>query len=379
VLVERRSTLKEFFTMPAPRVLSCLAILALTALLPAQTPPTAYTITEAIAGASAGSTMTVYRNGTKALTDMFHPAQPDGAPARHTLTFYDLAANTSHTWDPAITPPSCSVGTFSGGWGDPFEATAELTASIAKGDLKPAGMETLHGIPTKVYAGVTQGMNLKAWLDEKDGLVIKMAFGAPGATMTTMVDISKVSFAPPPASLLAMPAYCASVKPPPTPAEVFAAETGDSGANFVNAIYGPGSNNSCSVVLRVVNAKSMAPITRRWQAAIDTTYNQDAPTPPHYEFGVGNDGTSTFAGGGLHEITSQIHNDMLRIDNPPAYFNLGMNVVQPGHGAGVGLIYRQCFAPVTMLYYILKDPADPGKGGDWLYAKSGKYAAVPTH
>jgi hypothetical protein len=101
-------------------------------------------------------------------------------------------------------------------------------------------------------------------------------------------------------------------------------------------------------------------------------------SPPAYSFGVGNDGTSTFSGGGLHEITSQIHNDMLRLDNPPAYFNLGMNVVQPGHGAGVGLIYRQCFAPVTMLYYVLKDPNDPGQGGDFLYAKSGKYASVPA-
>jgi hypothetical protein len=32
-----------------------------------------------------------------------------------------------------------------------------------------------------------------------------------------------------------------------------------------------------------------------------------------------------------------------------------------------------------MLYYILKDPNDPGSGGDFLYAKAGKYAAVPTH
>jgi hypothetical protein len=123
----------------------------------------------------------------------------------------------------------------------------------------------------------------------------------------------------------------------------------------------------------------MAPVTRRWQAAIDTTYNQDNPTPPHYEFGTGRDGSSTFAGGGIHEITSQIHNDMLRIDNPPAYFNLATNVVQPGHGTGIGLVYRQCFAPVTMLYYVMKDPNDIGAGADFLYAKAGKYAAVPTH
>ena len=295
------------------------------------------------------------------------------------LTLYDLKAGVSHTWDPSITPPSCSVGNFSGDWGDPFEATTELADPIKNGDLKPAGVESVNGIPTKVFAGVTQGASLKAWIDQKDNLVIKAEYGAPGGPMTNMVDIRSVSFAPPAASLFVLPAYCASVKPPPTPAELMAEETGDSGDNFVNAIYGPGSKNSCSIVVRVVAAKTMAPVTRRWQFAIDTTYNQDDPNPPHYEFGVGNDGTSTFSGGHIHELTSQIHNDMLRIDNPPAYFNTAMNVVQPGHGTGTGLIYRQCFAPVTMLYYVLKDPADIGKGADWLYAKAGKYAAVPAH
>ena len=365
--------------MSTPQVFACLGLLAVSSLLPAQTTPkTAYTITQNVAGASTGSYMTVYRNGTKAVTDMYYAAQPDAA-AHHAITYYDLTAGASHTWDPAITPPSCSVATFTGDWGDPFAATAELSAAIAKGDLKPAGTETLHGIPTKVYAGATQGMNLKAWFDEKDGLVIKMAFGAPGAAMNTMVDVTKVSFAPPPAALLTMPAYCASVKPPPTPAELIAAETGDSGDNWVNAIYGPGSKNSCSILVRVVGAKTMAPINRKFQAAIDTTYNQDAPTPPHYVFGVGNDGTSTYAGGGLHEITNQVHDGMLRIDNPPAYFNFGINIPTPNHGADVGLIYRQCFAPVTMLYYILKDPNNPADGGDWLYAKSGKYSTAPSN
>jgi len=154
-----------------------------------------------------------------------------------------------------------------------------------------------------------------------------------------------------------------------------AAETGDSGSNFVNAIYGPGSKAGCSIALHVVHAGTMAPLNRRYQVAIDTTYNQDAPNPPHYEFGSGTDGTSTFKGGGLHEITSQIRNGVLRIDHPPAYFNLSTNIVQPGRGAGIGLIYRQCFAPVTNLYYIVKDPDDLSKGADFLYAKSGKYAA----
>jgi len=361
--------------MPAPRILAFVGIIAVLSLAHAQTPPTAYTITQALQGGEDG-TMTIYRNGSQVVFEYRHAAKPDGTPASHSLSFYDLTAGVSHTWDPSINPPSCSVGKFSGDWGDPFASTAELTAAIAKGDLKPAGPETIGGIPTKVYAGVTQGTNLKVWLDEKDGLVIRLAFGAPGAAMQNMVDIRSVTFAPPPASLFTMPAYCASVKPPPTPAELIADETGDSGDNFVNGLYGPGSTNSCSIVIRVVAAKTMAPVTRPWQFAIDTTFNQDHPSP--YTFGVGNDGTSTFSGGSIHEISNQIHNDMLRIDNPPATFYKAMNVKQPGRGTEAGMIYRQCFAPVTMLYYVMKDPADIGKGADWLYAKAGKYAAVPA-
>jgi hypothetical protein len=365
--------------VPTPRTIACLGLLSLSTLLHAQTPPSAYTIVEALPGGSGQGTMTVYRSGTKAVIEYNHAAQPDGTPASRSLSLYDLTAGSTYSWDPAGSPITCGAGTFSGDWGDPFASTAELSGSIAKGDLKSAGTETINGIPTKVYAGTTQGASLKAWLDEKDGLLLRVAMGAPGGPMQNMVDIQKVSLTAPPASLFSLPASCASVHPPPTAAELIAAETGDSGDNYVNAIYGPGSKNSCSLTLRVVQAKTMVPINRKWQAAIDTTYNQDSPTPPSYQFGVGNDGTATFAGGGLHEITSEIRNGMLRIDNPPVYFNLSTNFIQPGRGAGTALIYRQCFAPITMLYFVLKDPNDPGAGGDWLYAKSGKYSSVPTH
>ena len=364
--------------MSTSRIFTSLCLLALTALLPAQTPPTAYTITQALAGPDAG-TMIIYRSGSQAMIEYRHPAKPDGTPASRSLNLYDLKTGTTHAWDPDAKPISCSAGTFTGDWGDPFAGTAELTTDIAKGDLKPTGTETVNGIPTRVYSGATQGMTIKAWLDVKDNLVVRSQFGAPGGPMTTMVDINKVSFTPPPASAFAIPPACASVKPPPSAADLLAEETGDSGANFVNAIYGPGSKNSCSIVVSVVAAKTMAPLNRKFQAAIDTTYNMDSPNPPHYVFGVGNDGTSTYSGGGLHEITSQIRNGMIRIDNPPAYFNFGVNIPTPHHGADVGLIYRQCFSPVTMLYYVVKDPNDPGQGGDYLYAKAGKYAPVPTH
>jgi hypothetical protein len=237
--------------MPTPRVLACFGLLALSTLLHSQAPPNAYTIVEALPGPNAG-TMTVYRSGNQALIDYKHPAQADGTPASRSLTLYDLKAGANYSWDPAGNPIACSAGTFSGDWGDPFAATAELSGSIAKGDLKPAGTETLNGIPTEVYAGTTQGASLKAWLDKKDGLVLRAAMSAAGGgPMQTMVDIQSVSLTAPPAALFALPATCAGIHPPPTAAELIAAETGDSGANFVNAIYGPGSKNSCSIAERV--------------------------------------------------------------------------------------------------------------------------------
>jgi hypothetical protein len=360
------------------RIIFCVGLVTAPLLAQAQTPPTAYTITEGL-GAARPGTMTVYRSGTNVVMETSQPAQPGGIAAQHTLSLYDLKAGVSHTWNPAATQISCSVAKFSGDWGDPYASSAELTAGIAKGDLKPAGTENLYGFPTKVYAGASDGMTVKAWFDEKDGLIIKAVFGPPGGAMSTIVDIRSISVAPPPASIFVLPAACAGAKLPPTAADLMADETGDDGANWVNAIYGPGSSNSCSIVVHVVAAKTMAPINRKYQAAIDTTYDQNSPTPPHYVFGVGTDGTSTYSGGGLHEITNQIHNGILRIDNPPAYFMLGINIPTPNRGADVGLVYRQCFAPVTMLYWVVKDPANPADGGDWLYAKSGKYAVATTH
>jgi hypothetical protein len=370
-----RPAYEGVFAMSIPRMLTCLGFLAFSPLTQAQTPPTAYAITEPIVG-SDGGTMTIYRSGAQVAMEYIHPNIPDGTPGHRSFSLYDLTAGVSHTWDPAITPSSCGVSKFSGGWGDPFDMTAELAPQIASGEFKPAGVETIAGVSTKVYANASPQETVKVWFDAKDNLVIRAQVIAANAAPQTLVDITKVSFAPPPASIFVLPAYCAGVKPPPTAAELIAEETGDSGDNWVSAGIGPGSKNTCSILLRVVAAKTMVPINRKYQVAIDTTYKIE--DPPHYTFGVGEDGTSTFSGGGLHEITNQVHNGMLRIDNPPAYFTFTVNVPTPHEGAAGGYIYRQCFAPVTVLYYILKDPSDPGKGTDFLYAKSGKYATVPT-
>ena len=273
--------------MLTPRVASCLGLLILSALLGAQTPPISYTITQN--APTPGSTNTIYRNGSKALTIFISPAQ-GATPASRTSTLYDLAAGVNYSWNPDDKNVPCSANHFSGDWGDPFGMIGDVTKEIANGDIKPAGSETISGVATQVYAGTSQGAAIKVWLDTKDSLVVRASFGPPGGPMQTMVDITKVSFATPAVSLFALPAVCAGVKPPPTAAELIADETGDDAANYVSAFTGPGSKDSCNVVLRVVKAKTMTPLMPI-QVGLDTQYDQNDPNPPHYEFGVADSGT----------------------------------------------------------------------------------------
>jgi hypothetical protein len=129
----------------------------------------------------------------------------------------------------------------------------------------------------------------------------------------------------------------------------------------------------------VVDAKTITPISNV-QVAIDTTYNQNDPNPPHYTYGAGNDGRMTFAGGGLHEITNTVHNGVVVLNNLPSYFNLDVNVVeQPGRASSSGLVYRQCFAPRQVLLWVINDRGKSTESSDVIWVKSGKYAAPPSH
>jgi hypothetical protein len=358
-----------------PRVSACLGLAICCAAVQAQTPPTAYTVTQNMGMNAPGATSTVYRNGSKALVVFNQPAQA-GTPTSRSYTLYDMAAGASYSWNPDATPVACSAGRFSGDWGDPFALSGEVTEGLKKGDLKAAGTDTVAGVTAQVLTGSSAQETEKVWFDQKDNLVLRATYTPTGAAQMTLVDVSKVSFAAPPASLFALPAACAGAKPPPTPAELIADETGDDAANYVNAFNGPGATNSCNVVLRVVNAKTMTPLTRV-QVAIDTTYDQN--NPPHYVSGISDSGIETFSGGGIHEITSQVHDGMVNLGTTPAYFLLDVNMIWPNHGSTGALIYRQCFTPTTVLLDVVKDFQQPTQSSDFLWVKSGKYATPPAN
>jgi hypothetical protein len=361
--------------MSIPRVLACLSLLAAPMFAIAQTSPTIYTITETMAGGTPGTTEIIYRLGDKALTDMRVPAQ-GATPAGRTLTLYDLKAQTTISWNPAANPPVCGgAGNFSGDWGDPFAMTADVKKDIASGEVKPAGTETVDGLTAQIYYGSSSQGTEKVWLDEKDGLVLRADVGAPGQPTMRWVDITKISLAAPDPAMFALPAVCAGVKPPPTPAQIIAEETGDDPGNYVTAFVGPGSKDSCNVVLRVVQAKTLAPLTNV-QVAIDTQYDQNDPNPPHYNFGVADSGRETFSGGHLRDLSAGVHNGVVSLGAVPSYFNLVVNAVHPGHSGGSGLIYRQCFAPTTVLLFLYKNYGQSDESVDAVWVKSGKYAAA---
>ncbi|HTX75462.1 MAG TPA: hypothetical protein VMD29_04575 [Terracidiphilus sp.] len=339
-----------------------------------QNPPTSYTIVQS---AGNNGTMTIYRNGSKAAIETSIPAN-GSTPAGHGITLYDLSTGTSISWSVNSDQPACGSGRFSGDWGDPFAATADIKDAIAKGQLKPSGTETVAGLPAKIYSGTIEGTAVREWFDEKDGLLVKSAMAAPGSQPQVFSEITKVTFGTPPAAKLTPPAACAGLKPPPTPAELIADETGDSAGNYITAFVGPGAKNSCNVVLRVLQAKTMAPLTNV-QVAIDTQYDQNDPNPPHYNFGVADSGRETFSGGHLHEITTGNHNGVVSLGTVPAYFNMVVNAVHPGHSGGPGLIYRQCFAPTTVLLFLYKNYGASDESVDALWVKAGKYATPPVN
>jgi hypothetical protein len=185
----------------------------------------------------------------------------------------------------------------------------------------------------------------------------------PGGAPTTMIEVKQVSYAKPAGTLLAVPPVClaAAANAPPSDQERIAAETGGNGANYVNAIMAPASKSTagCNVVLKIVQAGNLQPVPG---VKVGVDLQIDPNHMPSYNMG----GPQNFSGGHIQDMTGQVRNGALHITNAPPAFDVEL---QLGNGGGSALIYRQCFGPETTLLFVLKDPQNMGKGGDWLWAK----------
>jgi hypothetical protein len=333
--------------------------------------PTAYTVT-ANNGMFGTETVTkTYRLGSKALVDNRTPSDETGPKAIHIRTLYDLEKMVSLTWDPVNSSAPCGKGAFSGDWGDPFTEATELASQGAT----QVGAETIHGFAAnilEVFAGPSGKM--RVWVGTANNVILKAQMMPTSGAPQTVVEVTDVSLTPPPASVFAIPANCAAegaAPLPPTDDEKIEALTGGNPQDFARAIYGPGSKDSCTVLFRVVKAGSMEPITRGFQIAVDMNLANEPR--PSYTIGLSPGGRATFSGGGLHEVTPQIRNGVLRIDNAPDHFDVETSFGSGGSGSA--LIYKQCYAPQTVLLYVINNPDKLSDGGEFLWVKSGKYAA----
>jgi hypothetical protein len=360
-------------------------LLLLFALLPAtsqsQTIPTTYTITEIQSLFFPDINLTYYRDASRAAIDQSYPPR-DGKPrGYHIRTLFDLNAHTQYTWDLIDTSGGCGVATFSGDWGDPFVMSASMMTPDPKQTIKRSGPITVNGFVTNVIEATSPDGVIKIWQDPKTGLIIKATTTPTGHPATTFIEVKQLSLAALPASTFAMPAICAAAAAaprPPTEQQRIAAETGDTATNYSNAIMPPASKDSCSAFIRMMRAPStpngdMQPILTDFQIAIDPHVDQQHSA--QYITGVRQDGTVSYSGGDIHELTAQLHNGVLRVDNVPEYFQIATHFRNGGDASA--LIYRHCAGPQTVLLYIVKDPSDLSTGADWLWATAGKFATSP--
>jgi hypothetical protein len=287
-------------------------------------------------------TMQIYRDGSKAVIDLTNPpAGPGGKPSR-VRTIYDLQAHTNKNWDPGDPNATCGDGTFSGDWGDPLAMTAEVSSEMAKQKSASTGTETVNGFSASVFEfPLSDGSGkAKVWIEPKYGLVVRLQMGKGGTELRTIFETRQAIFAKPPASVFALPAACSAPHVDPDAVRI-AAETGEPASNFSDATRGTASKDSCTVLFRVVRAGSMAAVTAGFQLMMD-------------------------------QKAAQLQNGVLRIDNAPPQFNLDVRV---SNGGGEATIYRQCAGPQTTLLMVVKGLDKLGEGVDWLWVKSGKFAA----
>jgi hypothetical protein len=303
----------------------------------------------------------LYGSGSKVVVDQ------SGGGTR-TRKLYDLHARTVTLWDPDHAEIPCMAQNFTGDLPESEFATA---AEMEQQGLKATGhVESVNGFDAKVMEVSSPQGVIRAWWSPKFQLVVKTEMG-PNANPQLMEIVQQASLSAPDASEFALPASCAGVRVPMTEPQKMTRDTGDDPANFTDALLGPGATGACSMELRVYKAGTMERVTGGFQVGIDTTV--DATHPGSYTMGEHTDGTESFSGGGLHEVTSLIRNGTLRLPLPSPQFNL---LVHIAHGSdNQALIYRQCYAPQTRLLLILsQDTAQPNR---WLWVKAGKFATAP--
>ncbi len=267
---------------------------------------------------------------------------------------------------------------FSGDWGDSFGPG--LTDELTKLHTKEVGAEVVNGIHTKVIevdnpqAGLP---NYKMWLDTSYGEAVKLA----GPMRPERWRRSPRSRASRLESRRPRCSRCprrgrkpAAQPPPPTEAKQVAALTRRAGRQ-VHQVgeRGPGLEGVLRGAVPLVKPKTLAPVTTPFRVGVDAAgiYLEH---PPHYI--TGGTGKPYFQGGGLHEVTKDYKNGVLRIESAPPVFYLelswdvhGAAGRSPEGAAAPPMLYRQCNGKSAARLLLVADPEKPGEPSAWVWEK----------
>ncbi len=178
-------------------------------------PPDAYTLTETSSLIVPGQQIEIARDGSKAMVETAMPARTGGSAGVHARSVFDLSAHTNHTWDLADPAEPCTTSTFTGDWGDPFLASANMTADFARQHATRGSTATVDGLTTMltVPAGPGDAAGMTAWVDPRFGLVVKLE----NDKHVSLLEVTRLALGKPAASLFVLPPSCAALHAPPAP------------------------------------------------------------------------------------------------------------------------------------------------------------------
>src|SRR5579863_1464478 len=133
----------------------------------------------------------------------------------------------------------------------------------------------------------------------------------------------------------------------------------------------PGSRDDCSVVLRVVKADTMEPITSGVQVGISAESGVESFLRSSGHTAA----ESSVSPQSMHEVLPSIKDGMFRIGHVPSQFTLETSFGSAGSIRTT--VYLECYAPETTLLLVVKNPAHIADGAEFLWVKASQVASNP--
>lgn len=149
----------------------------------------------------------IYRDGNKAMIDLYMPKSPTQPKELHMRTIVDVAAKRTLTWDLLDPTVPCNSPATVSDWGDPFNYW-DQTLQGAPGTPKETGKDKVNGMATTVFEISSPDGGGKLWREDKYGLLVKFMVTQKGAAPVEAFEIKNFKVGKPKASVFKVPSRC---------------------------------------------------------------------------------------------------------------------------------------------------------------------------